>query len=64
MSREINRWKRFVLGALGDELMMPLLGLADGPTAYPVELHAYGLGAHIVYGLAMAATAQVLDKVI
>ncbi len=51
------------LWGLGDELTVPLLGLSDGPTAFPPELHAHGLGAHIVYGLATAATAQLLDKI-
>ncbi|MEO5953317.1 MAG: hypothetical protein ABIQ44_12700 [Chloroflexia bacterium] len=51
------------LWGLGDELAVPLLGLAGGPTSSPPELHAYTLGAHIAYGLAAAAVAQVLDKV-
>ncbi len=43
----------------GDELAMPLLGLTKGPTAYPLALHAHAFGAHIPYGLATSATAQV-----
>ncbi len=51
------------LWGLGDELAVPILGLAGGPTSSPPELHAFTLGAHIAYGLAAAATAQVLDKI-
>ena len=48
----------------GDELAMPLLGLADGPTAYPPALHAHGLGAHLAYGLATSATTQLLHRLL
>jgi hypothetical protein len=51
------------LWGLGDELAVPLLGLAGGPTSSPPELHAYTLGAHVAYGLTTAAVAQVLDKI-
>jgi hypothetical protein len=46
----------------GDEIGVALLGLTKGPTAYPPQLHAHSLGAHVAYGLTTAATAQVLDK--
>ena len=45
---------------LGDELAVPLLGLSEGPTAYPVEQHAHRLGAHLAYGLTVAAVTQSL----
>ncbi|MFP4345834.1 MAG: hypothetical protein ACLFU8_14155 [Anaerolineales bacterium] len=48
------------LWLFGDELFMPLVGLAKGPTAYPAELHAHALGAHLAYGLASAAATQFL----
>jgi hypothetical protein len=48
----------------GDEVAMPLLGLANGPTAYPPTLHAYALGAHIPYGLATSATTQLLQQIV
>lgn len=51
------------LWSLGDELAMPLLGLADGPTAYPIQLHAHGFGAHIAYGLATSIATQSLQNV-
>lgn len=34
-----------------DEVAVPLLGLAKGPTEYPVSTHAYALASHLVYGL-------------
>lgn len=46
------------LWLLGDELMVPVLGLSKGPTAYPPAQHLHRLGAHLAYGLAAAATAQ------
>ncbi|MDQ2806143.1 MAG: DUF1440 domain-containing protein [Chloroflexota bacterium] len=52
------------VGLLGSEVALPLLGLAAGPTTQPLESHAYGLGAHWVYGLAVAATTQVLDALL
>jgi putative membrane protein len=34
-----------------DEGAVPLLGLAKGPTEYPVATHVYALASHFVYGL-------------
>jgi hypothetical protein len=34
-----------------DEGALPLLGLAKGPTAYPISTHAYALASHLVFGL-------------
>ena len=34
-----------------DEMAVPALGLAKGPTEYPVSTHAYALASHLVYGL-------------
>jgi uncharacterized membrane protein YagU involved in acid resistance len=34
-----------------DEGALPLLGLAKGPTAYPLSTHAYALASHLVFGL-------------
>jgi Protein of unknown function (DUF1440) len=50
------------LWALGDEVALPLLGLAEGPKAYPKSLHAETLGAHIVYGVATAAATQLIER--
>lgn len=50
------------LWLLGDELAVPLLGLADGPTAHPPGVHAQALGAHLVYGLATGAAIKALER--
>ncbi len=52
------------LWALGDEIAVPLLGLAEGPKAYPKKLHAETLGAHLVYGVATALSTQLMERVI
>jgi hypothetical protein len=52
------------LWLFGDELAFPLLGLTKGPTAYPVAVHVHGFGAHLPYGLATAATAQLLHRLV
>ena len=36
---------------IADEAAVPLLGLAKGPTEYPLSTHAYALASHLVYGL-------------
>jgi uncharacterized membrane protein YagU involved in acid resistance len=43
-----------------DEGAVPLLGLSEGPTAYPLSTHAYALSSHFVYGL----TAEVVRRVV
>jgi hypothetical protein len=50
------------LWLLGDEVAVPLLGLAEGPKAHPARLHAETLGAHLVYGVTTAATTQLLGR--
>lgn len=40
-----------VFWAVADETAVPLLGLAKGPTGYPLSTHAYALASHLVYGL-------------
>ncbi len=52
------------LWLFGDEIAVPLLGLAEGPKAYSVDLHAQALGAHLVYGVVTAATTQLVERVI
>jgi putative membrane protein len=37
---------------VADEVAVPSLGLAKGPTAYPVSTHVYSLASHLVYGIA------------
>lgn len=51
------------LWAIGDELIVPLLGLSDAPQAYPARHHAQALAGHLAYGVATAATTQRLARV-
>ncbi|HEX8110896.1 MAG TPA: hypothetical protein VF516_24355, partial [Kofleriaceae bacterium] len=51
------------LWVVGDELAVPLLGLADKPTAYHPSQHAQGLVEHLAYGVAAATTARALGGV-
>ena len=48
---------------VGDEIMVPMLGLAEGPTAHGWKTHAKALGAHLVYGAATAGATQALKRV-
>jgi putative membrane protein len=48
---------------IGDEVMVPLLGLAEGPTAHGWTVHARALGAHLVYGAATSSATQALKRV-
>lgn len=43
-----------------DEGALPMLGLAKGPTAYPISTHAYALASHLVFGL----TAEVVRSTV
>lgn len=47
-----------------DGTHISLLGLADGPGTYPLSQHLARWGAHIVYGLTVAATANLLRRVV
>lgn len=46
------------LWLFGDELMVPLLGLSDKPTAYHPLRHAHSFAQHIGYGVALAAATR------
>lgn len=41
--------------AIGDEGILPVLGLAGDNKKYPLEAHARGLAAHVVFGIVTAA---------
>jgi uncharacterized membrane protein YagU involved in acid resistance len=43
-----------------DEGAVPLLGLSEGPTSYPLSTHGYALSSHFVYGL----TAEVVRRTV
>lgn len=51
------------LWILGDELTVPLLGLQDGPSAAPPSTHLNRLALHLAYGMATAATTQLLKRI-
>lgn len=45
---------------LADEMLIPLLGLSRGPRELSPGVHAYALGGHWVYGLALDSTTRSL----
>lgn len=49
---------------LGDEITVPLLGLAEGPTSHGWKTHATALGAHLAYGAATAGATHALRRMI
>ena len=51
------------LWVIGDEIMVPLLGLSEGPTAHSIPEHATALAAHLAYGAATATATQALKHV-
>lgn len=48
---------------LADEISVPLLGLAKGPTEYPISTHAYSLASHLVYGMTAELSRRALRRV-
>jgi hypothetical protein len=54
----------FALWALGDEIAVPALGLAKGPTEYSAEVHADALAAHLMYGLTTDVLRRFLRHVV
>ncbi|HEV2108874.1 MAG TPA: hypothetical protein VGR16_11470 [Thermomicrobiales bacterium] len=63
-SRDVTDGALFgtALWLLGDEGAVSLLGLTEGPGSYPLKQHLARWGAHLVYGLATAATVKALRK--
>lgn len=49
------------LWLLGDELIVPMLGLQSGPTTIPPVQHVNRLGAHLFYGWATALATKLLQ---
>ena len=47
-----------------DEAAVPLLGLAKGPTEYPLSTHLYALASHFVYGISTEVVRSALRKTI
>jgi uncharacterized membrane protein YagU involved in acid resistance len=50
------------LWLIGDELIVPLLGVQRGPTAVSFTQHLNRLGAHLFYGWSTAAITRALSK--
>jgi Protein of unknown function (DUF1440) len=46
-----------------DEVMVPLLGLTPGPTAFPWQAHARGLAGHLSFGVVADAALSAMDRV-
>lgn len=47
---------------VADETAVPLLGLSEGPTKYPLSTHAYAFASHLVYGLTTEVVRRTLRK--
>ena len=64
MVPNVTAWAGLPFGAVFwlvvDEGAVPLLGLSEGPMAYPLSVHAYALSSHFVYGL----TAEVVRRAV
>lgn len=52
------------LELIGDELIVPLLGLQEGPGAVSAEQWANRVGAHLTYGITTAAATQALRRIL
>jgi uncharacterized membrane protein YagU involved in acid resistance len=53
-----------VLWVIGDEMLVPYLGLAKPPTEYPFDTHADALAAHMVYGVATEVARRVVKAML
>ena len=51
------------LWAVADEVIVPVLGLQDGPTKAPKTMHANRLVAHLLYGAGVALGTQAITHV-
>jgi uncharacterized membrane protein YagU involved in acid resistance len=49
---------------IADEVTVPLLGLAKGPTEYPVSTHVYSFASHLVYGVTTELSRRALRQVL
>lgn len=52
------------LWLLGDEMMVPMLGLQSGPTTIAPVQHVNRLGAHLFYGWATALATKLLQLIL
>ncbi len=65
LSADLTRGWAFgtALWLFGDEGIVPILGLQQGPTAAPLGTHAQRLAMHLVYGATTAAATYALKRV-
>lgn len=49
-----------ILFAGADEVALPLLGLSEQPTKFPLSTHVYGLASHAVYGVTTEAVRRIV----
>lgn len=52
-----------VFWLVADEGLVPLLGLSEGPRAYPWQSHARGLAGHLTFGVVTETALDLLDQV-
>ncbi len=52
------------LWLFGDELVISVLGLANGPGMYPLRQHLHRWGAHLTYGVTVAASVKLLRRLL
>lgn len=50
------------LSLLVDEGLVPMLGVAPGPAAFPPETHVRGLAGHLVFGAVAETALETLDR--
>ena len=53
-----------VFWVVADEVAVPVLGLAKGPTEYPVSTHVYSLASHLVYGVTAELSRRAVRQVL
>lgn len=52
------------LSLVVDEVVCPRLGITAPNSAYPISSHARGLATHLVYGIAVAVTAEASSRAV
>ena len=49
---------------VADETAVPLLGLAKGPTEYPLSTHVYAFASHLVYGVTAETVRRAMRNIL
>jgi len=67
-SADARRWSGVLLGLttllLGNDLLMPALGLTKKPSEYSIRMRANALGEHVVYGVTVDLVYRRLNKLL